>query len=210
MKGSLMVLGMFVAGCVAGRCWGPAEQTLGDLHRLSTYVLYALMLQVGMSIGGNGQFRQLLKHFSPRWLLLPLATVSGTLAFSALAALALSRWSVADVLAVGSGMGYYSLSSILIGQLKLEDLGTQLAAELSTIALLSNVFRELMALVGAPLFRRCFGTLAPIAVAGVTSVDVALPTIIRTCGQPMAAVAVFHGILIDVSVPFLVSFFCQF
>ena len=31
MKGSLMVLGMFVAGCVVGRCWGPAEQTLGDL-----------------------------------------------------------------------------------------------------------------------------------------------------------------------------------
>ncbi len=210
MKGSLTVLVMFICGCLVGRCWNPDGGAEAGLHEASAYVLYFLMLQVGVSIGRNKQLRRLLEHFSWRWVLLPLATVGGTLAFSAVIALLLRQWSVFEVLAAGSGMGYYSLSSILIAQLKMPSLGAQLAAELSTIALLSNVFRELIALIGAPLFRRFFGKLAPIAVAGVTSVDVALPAIIRTCGQPMAAIAVFHGILIDVSVPFLVTFFCQF
>jgi uncharacterized membrane protein YbjE (DUF340 family) len=71
----------------------------------------------------------------------------------------LTRWSVFDCLAVGSGLGYYSLSSILIMELKTPDLGAQLATELATIALLTNVIRELVALVGAPFICKYFGKL---------------------------------------------------
>lgn len=45
------------------------------------------------------------------------------------------------------------------------DLGAQLATELATIALLTNVIRELVALVGAPFICKYFGKLAPISVA---------------------------------------------
>ena len=88
-------------------------------------------------------------------------------------------------------------------------MGVQLATELGTIALLANIFRELFALMGAPIFRRYFGKLAPISAAGVTSVDVALPTIMRTSGSEMVPIAIFHGLLIDISVPFFISIFCN-
>ena len=144
-----------------------------------------------------------------KFLLIPLATISGTLAFSALASLLLSRWSIFDCMAVGSGFAYYSLSSVLITQFKEASIGLQLATELGTIALLANIFREMMALLGAPLLARYFGRLAPISAAGVNSMDVILPVITRYSGKDMVPVAIFHGLLIDMSVPFFVSMFCR-
>ena len=159
MKGSLLVLSMFFVGCVLGYVWNFSGWELGDTHHLSMYILYALMFQVGVSIGGGEDFKELLRGFRPKMLLIPLATIGGTLLFSALVSVLLTRWSVFDCLAVGSGLGYYSLSSILIMELKTPDLGAQLATELATIALLTNVIRELVALVGAPFICKYFGKL---------------------------------------------------
>ena len=39
--------------------------------------------------------------------------------------------------------------------------------------------------------------------------DVVLPLITRYSGKDMMPVAIFHGILIDMSVPFFVSMFCR-
>lgn len=205
MKGSLIVTGFFILGCLLG--------TTGyisfDVHSVSMYILYALMFQVGISIGSNKDLSRLLSALSFKMLVIPLATVVGTLLFSALASLILSRWSAFDCMAVGSGFAYYSLSSILITQFKAQSVGMQLATELGTIALLANIFREMTALLGAPLFRKYFGKIAPISAAGVTSIDVALPVIARYSGKEMIPIAILHGILIDMSVPFFVSLFCN-
>lgn len=167
------------------------------------------MFQIGISIGSNKELKSMISQLRLKFLLIPLATISGTLAFSALASLLLSRWSIFDCMAVGSGFAYYSLSSVLITQFKEASIGLQLATELGTIALLANIFREMMALLGAPLLARYFGRLAPISAAGVNSMDVILPVITRYSGKDMVPVAIFHGLLIDMSVPFFVSMFCR-
>lgn len=59
----------------------------------------------------------------------------------------------------GIGFGYYSLSSIFITEYK----GT----ELGTIALLSNIVREMITLLLSPLLVKVAGPLAPIAARGV-------------------------------------------
>ena len=109
--------------------------------------------------------------------------------------------SPAEWLAVGSGMGYYSISSVLITGYR----GT----ELGTIALLSNIVREMIALLGAALLVRLFGTLAPIAAAGATAMDTTLPVISRTCGPRLVPVSIYCGMATDFSVPFLVTLFCS-
>ena len=198
MKGSLIVILFFCVGCVMGLF----NKFEFDTHTVSMYILYALMLQVGISIGSN-------KNLHPKMLLIPLGTIIGTLLFSALASLFLRQWSVFDCMAVGSGFAYYSLSSILITQFKEPSIGLQLATELGTIALLTNIFREMMALLGTPVIKKYFGKLAPISVAGVNSMDVLLPSISRYSGKEMIPIAILHGILIDISVPVFVSFFCN-
>lgn len=205
MKNSITVIAIFIVGCVAGACYDIEF----DIQNLSLCILYALMLQVGIGIGSNKSLRESLRHVSPKILLVPLATITGTLLFSAVASLLLSQWSVFDCMAVGSGFAYYSLSSILITQFKEPSIGMQLATELGTIALLSNIIREMMALVGAPLIRRYFGKLAPISAAGVNSMDVLLPSITRCSGKEVMPIAICHGILVDLSVPFFVNLFCN-
>lgn len=205
MKNNLIVLAIFGIGCLAGAGFQPEA----DMHNWSLCILYALMLQVGIGIGSNRGLQQELKKLSPKMLLVPAATITGTLAFSAAASLLLSQWSVFDCMAVGSGFAYYSLSSILITQFKEPSIGLQLATELGTIALLSNIIREMMSLVGAPLIRKYFGQLAPISAAGVNSMDVLLPSITRCSGKEVMTIAIFHGILIDLSVPFFVNLFCN-
>ena len=205
MKGSLTVVAFFCAGCLMG----VANDFQFDLHDLSMYVLYALMFQVGIGIGSNKQLKELVKSLRPKMLLVPMATIVGTLLFSAFASLLLSQWSVFDCMAVGSGFAYYSLSSILITQFKEPSIGLQLATELGTIALLANISREILTLLAAPLLVRLFGNLAPISAGGATTMDTTLPIITRTAGQHVVVVSIFHGFVVDFSVPFLVTLFCS-
>lgn len=207
MKGSLVIAGAFLVGCLAGRS-GMLPDGI-DAGDISLWVLYALMFQVGMGIGSDKRLKEILRTLSPRMLLIPAATIVGTLAASAAISFALSRWSTAEVLAAGSGFGYYSLSSILITSLKETSLGAQAAAELGTIALLANIFREIMTLLAAPLMVRGFGPLAPICAGGATSMDTTLPVITRFSGREWVFVSIAHGMIVDFSVPFLVPFFCS-
>ena len=168
---------------------------------ISYYALCALMFSVGLSVGNDPQTLKNFRSLNPRLVFLPIMTILGTLAGSAAVSLILTHRSITDCLAVGSGFGYYSLSSIFITEYK--------GAELGTIALLANIFREMMALLGAPLIRKYFGKLAPISAAGVNSMDVLLPSITQYSGKDVIPIAIFHGILIDMSVPVFVSFFCN-
>ena len=111
----------------------------------------------------------------------------------------LPQRTVAEIMAVGSGFGYYSLSSIFITEYK--------GAELGTIALLSNIIRELIALLFAPFLVKYFGKLSPIAVGGATTMDTTLPVILKFSGKEFLVVSLFSGFVLDLSVPFLVTFF---
>mgnify|MGYP000289746261 CR=1 FL=1 len=199
MKGSLIIVGFFVLGTICGVChllpFDIAETNI------SYYALCALMFSVGLSVGNDPQTLKNFRSLNPRLVFLPIMTILGTRAGSAAVSLILTHRSITDCLAVGSGFGYYSLSSIFITEYK--------GAELGTIALLANIFREMMALLGAPLIRKYFGKLAPISAAGVNSMDVLLPSITQYSGKDVIPIAIFHGILIDMSVPVFVSFFCN-
>ena len=208
MKGSLIVVGFFALGCVLG--WSGRLPDVVIENDITVYVLYLLMFQVGLSIGSDKKLKDILGSIRPKLLLVPFATIAGTLVFSALVSLLLTQWIVFDCLAVGSGFAYYSLSSILITQLKESSLGVQLATELGTIALMANIMREIMALLGAPLFVKYFGRLSPICAGGATTMDTTLPIITRYSGKDLVFISIFHGIIVDFTVPFFVSFFCSF
>lgn len=196
LKGSLVIVAFFVAGCAAGLLT-PLD-TAGS--RVSTYVLYALMFCVGVTLGNDRTLAGRIRRLDPRLALLPVATAVGTLAGAALAAPLLVAWSLPDTLAVGAGFGYYSLSSIFIADLR--------GPELATIALLCNVMREIFTLLAAPLVARWCGPLAAVSIGGATTFDTTLPIITQSAGRPYAVVSVFHGCALDFSVPFLVTFFC--
>ena len=211
MKGTVIVLLFFIAGCIAGWSGLIDMGKFGEAWYKGTMcILYLLIFTVGIGMGCNKDLKRMIKTLSPKLLLLPAATIAGSLLFSAILSLFLSRWSLSDCLAVGSGLGYYSLSSVLIAEYKEASLGVRAASELGTIALLVNIFRELFTLVAAQAMERHFGPFAPVASAGATAMDVCLPVILRVSGSEILPAAIVSGIICDFSVPFLVSFFCSF
>jgi len=199
MKGSLVILSFFATGLLLGLFrWIPSELLS---YNFSFYILCALIFSVGFSIGNEpSSFRQF-RHLNPRLIFLPILTMAGTWIGVLAVSFFLTGRSAADCLAVGSGFGYYSLSSILITQYK--------GIELGTIALLSNIIREVITLLLAPWMVQYFGKLAPISAGGATTMDSTFPIIVHYSGKDYAIVSIYHGFIMDFSVPFLVIFFCS-
>ena len=75
---------------------------------------------------------------------------------------------------------------------------------LGVIALLSNIFREVLTILLVPLLARFFGKLAPIASGGATCMDTTLPVIHRHLGPRYAVLAAISGIVLTMLVPVLV------
>lgn len=207
MKNSLLVVLCLVAGIACG-VWGGTSFT-AYFSKLPTVMLYLLIIQVGLNLGSSGELGVMFRNLSLSTLTLPVFTIAGTLLFSAAASLLLNSWNIFDCMAVGSGFAYYSLSSLLIVQLKEASAGIEIASQLGAIALLTNIIREMLALFGAPVYASLFGKFAPVSVAGINSMDVCLPVISRYSGKSIVPVAIVHGIILEVSVPLLVSLFCK-
>lgn len=198
MKGSLIIVAFFAAGILCGRA-DVLPQWVSS-STVSMTALCALLLCVGMGIGSNPDMKSEFRSLNPRVALLPLATILGSWAGAAIAFLVLQR-TITDCLAISSGFAYYSLSSIFLTEYH--------GIELGTIALVANLVREAITLLGTPLLARIFGPLAPISAGGATTMDTTLPIITHTCGQRFTILAIFHGFIVDFSVPFLVTFWCM-
>ena len=198
MGGSPVILGFFTLGIILGLAGLPAGQSI--VHKLSFWSLCILMAMVGMSVGGNPELVSSIRSMNPRIALLPIATILGTYAGCIIVNLFLGH-SIADVLAIGSGFGYYSLSSVLISSSRGPHLGS--------IALISNIIREVFTLLCAPVLARIAGPLAPISSGGATTADTTLPIISSCCGDKFVLISIFHGFAVDFTVPFLVTLFCS-
>jgi uncharacterized membrane protein YbjE (DUF340 family) len=199
MKGSLIILSFFATGLLLGLFRFIPQEFMN--HNISFYVLCGLMFSVGISIGNDPSSYHQFRNLNPRLIFLPLMTILGTWLGVITVSFFLKNRTTADCLAVGSGFGYYSLSSILITQYK--------GAELGTIALLSNIMREVITLLFAPWMVKYFGKLAPICAGGATTMDTTFPVIIHNSGKDYAIVSIYQGFIMDFTVPFLVTFFCS-
>ena len=194
----------FAGVLVALAGWLPEDLPMGEITK---WGLYVLLVCVGFGLGMDEGFFASLKTLPLRSLLLPLVTIVGSLAGGLLAWWIVSLMhttapGLADTLAVTSGFGYYSLSSVLLDEAR----GPMIA----TIALASNLLRELLTLLTAPLLRRWFGPYAVIASGGATSMDTTLPVAVRYGGSRYAPVSIYHGFFLTVAVPFIVSFFISY
>ncbi len=200
MKSSLLIISFFIGGLLLGILF---QDSLNfDISRYTDYALYALLLLVGVNLGSDPKFIEIVKSIRPRIFFIPLATIIGTMLGVIVYQLIFGKLEFGESLAVGFGFGYYSLSSIILTKLSGESLGV--------IALLANISREVITLLLAPFFVRIAGKLAPITAGGATSMDTTLPIIIKSSGKEFLIHSMVHGVILTILVPFLVSLAIQF
>ncbi|MBU5254920.1 lysine exporter LysO family protein [Tissierella praeacuta] len=156
--------------------------------------LMILLFFVGMDIGKQKDVFGKIKKMGLRILLVPVAIIIGSVVGSILAGI-LIKMPINEAGAVGAGLGWYTLSSTIL----LAD-GY---VELSALAFLSNVFREIIALITIPLIARYVGKLESVSTAGATAMDTSLPVISRATDPQTTIIAFITGVICTAAVPII-------
>jgi len=159
------------------------------LDGAADWVLRALLVVIGFDLGA--EFHRLAWRSLPLPLLfVPVVNIVLTLACG-LAFSGLRGLPARQGLLLYAGMGWYSLSSVLIAQHGL--------ALMALLAFIHNVFRELLAILTAPLAARVSPYL-PIFLGGATSMDVMLPFVQRYSGRNYTLVSFYSGTICSLAV----------
>ncbi len=156
--------------------------------------LCLLLFLVGIDIGRQGTVLKDIRRNGLRILAVPLLVIAGTFAGSAVAAL-VTDLSLQESAAVASGFGWYSLAPVLI---------SEHSAELGAVSFLSNVMREILAIVTIPVVAKYAGYIEACAPAGAAAMDTCLPLTERATDSTTAVYSFVSGFSLTCIIPVLV------
>lgn len=162
----------------------------------SWYLLLIFIFLIGVELAFT-QFDR--SWLSWKILLVPVAAFIGSCLAAIVNYFILSNhYSLNEVMALAQGYGWYSMSGILFTELH--------SAKLGGIALLTDLFREIFAI----LLMYCLGWRFPrsaISSAGATSMDVTLAMVKQSCGTHYVPHAMMSGLILSLLAPLLISLF---
>lgn len=193
---SLAILVVLVLGIGAGFIL--PENISAFIDSASSYMLLILLFSVGIDMGLNKEVFTRIKELGFKILLIPFGAVVGSLCGGFLTAF-LTQMPVKDSLAISAGLGWYSLSGIMI-----TEAGNPVAG---TIAFLSNVFREMLTFIVVPFIASHMNYYCAIAPAGATAMDTTLGIISRNTNATVAVLSFVSGVICTLLVPVLVPVF---
>ena len=193
---SFAILIVLVLGIGAGY-FMPADLS-AFIDRASSYMLLLLLFSVGIDMGLNKEVFTRIKELGFKILLIPFGVVVGSLCGGVLTAL-LVKLSIKEGLAISAGLGWYSLSGILI-----TEAGNPVGG---TIAFLANVFREMLTFIVVPFVASHLNYYCAIAPAGATAMDTTLGIISKNTNGTIAVLSFVSGVICTLLVPVLVPIF---
>lgn len=193
---SLAILAVLVLGIGAGFVMPETISAMVD--SASSYMLLILLFSVGIDMGLNKEVFTRIKELGFKILLIPFGVVVGSLCGGFLTAL-LTDLPVKDGLAISAGLGWYSLSGILI-----TEAGNPVGG---TISFLANVFREMLTFIVVPFIASHLNYYCAIAPAGATAMDTTLGIISKNTNATVAVLSFVSGVICTLVVPVLVPIF---
>ena len=164
-----------------------------QIHLNSWNLLLVFMFLIGLDLAYSPLSRSWLNW---RIMLVPLSAIFGSLLGAFISLLFINNIHIQDLIMLSQGYGFYSMTGIVITELR--------NAELGSIALMNDLFREIIAI----LIMYAIGWKYPrsaIATAGATSMDVSLPMIKQACGNEFIPHAMVSGFILSILAPIFVS-----
>lgn len=161
---------------------------------LITVGLSVLLFFVGMDLGKQGELLKNLRDAGWRVLLMPVATVIGTMVFGMLSGLILP-YTMREMAAVSAGFGWYTLAPAII---------SEYSSELSAVSFLHNVLRELSGIILIPIVARYVGYLETVSLPGAAAMDVCLPIVEKATNVNIAVYSFITGVFLSILTPILV------
>ena len=162
----------------------------------STYVLVVLIFCVGIQLRNNGISIRAV-FFNRRGMITGVIFVLTSLLGGIIGAQVLNV-PIVQGLAVSSGLGWYSLSSVT--------LNNAWGPIWGSIAFFNDLSRELISLFIVPLFMQHYRSTA-IGYTGATAIDCTLPIIQKAGGVEVLPLAFSFGFITNIAPPVLLVFF---
>lgn len=179
-----MVLGHFVLpDALAVHC--------GQIIQLG---LYLLLFLVGLDLGRQEGMLSSVRQAGLRVVLVPLAVMVGTFTVTALAGLLLPL-GPKDCVAAAAGFGWYSLAPTLLAPYSLS---------VSAVAFLSNVMREIFAIITIPIVAKYVGYVECASLPGAAAMDTVLPVVVGATHERITIYSFTSGVVLSLAVPLLV------
>ncbi len=160
-----------------------------------TVILMLLVFVVGIEIGSEEGILKRMKINIPVILVQSVLVICGTLLFSGITSF-FTGFSFKEAMGASAGMGWYSLSGIMISELYSPFLGA--------VSFTSNIIREVASILIIPIFAR-FSQLGAISSAGATSMDTLLGLISKNTDKDSTLIAFGQGVILSLSVPLIIS-----
>ena len=163
---------------------------------INLYVLIVLIFFVGIQLRNNGiSLKEAL--FNKRGFQTGMVFTFTSLLGGIIASFVLAM-PITQGLAFASGMGWYSLSSVV--------LTTAWGPVQGSVAFFNDLSREIVSLFEIPLFMRHFRSTA-IGITGATAIDCTLPIIQKAGGIEVIPIAISFGFVTNILPPLLLIFF---
>ena len=160
----------------------------------SEYTLIFLLFLIGIQLRNNGMtLRQIVLNRRGMIVAVVVSSLLGGIINAFILDLPLKTG-----LAMASGLGWYSLSGILLTE--------SYGPVIGSAAFFNDLARELLAIMLIPgLVRRSRST--ALGLCGATSMDFTLPVLQRSGGVEIVPAAIVHGFILSLLVPILMAFF---
>ena len=195
-----MMAGLAIAALILGIIYGISgveNDIVTFICSNTDIILDILMFSVGISIGLKKDIISQIRAYHLKILMIPFAVVLASVSGGVICGL-ITGYPINQSAAMASGLGWYSLAGITIGNLAGEQMGS--------IAFLSNLLRELFSFFSIPFLSKRFNFYSCIAVAGATSEDTTLPMMIKYTDEETVLLSVLNGVICSAFVPLLISF----
>lgn len=174
------------------------HKPLSNISTIINWLLIVLLFIIGHQMRKSGvSLKEVI--FNKIGFQLALLILISSLIAGLIAAFILSM-PYQDGLVLSSGFGWYTLSSILMGQLVSQDYGTS--------AFFIDFSRELVAIIFLPSLGR-FIPLSMVGYCGGTAMDFSLPIIKQNLDEKCVVLAISSGMLLSCAVPILIPLFAK-
>lgn len=172
----------------------PEKNDISSDLTIADILLYMLIFVVGIEVVSV----QLSSVWSSASIVfIPILVIIGSICGGVISSFILDE-SMMTSLAISSGFGWFTLSGVLVS--------SKIGAAYGAIALMTDLFRELLAIILMYMFGHSFAKEC-IGAGGATSLDSTLPIIKQTCSKDAIPIALGSGFLLTLLAPVLITFF---
>ncbi|MDM8534653.1 lysine exporter LysO family protein, partial [Clostridiaceae bacterium HSG29] len=191
----IIIIAVFL-GILTGHFFiSPAE--MDNLNLISSYFLTILLFSVGIDLGSSKDTFKDISKKSKLLFILTSAVILGTFTGGLIAGV-VSDMHYNASLAIAAGFGWYSLAPVILNKIA--------TPEIAAIAFLTNILREVFAIILIPILAKYVNFFTALAPGGATSMDTTLPIVSRATDPNHSVISFLNGAILTLLVPFLVNF----